>query len=76
MFAVFTWTNTAAWQETPKKQTMVMKIYKELLGTSIKSKKIAYINTVCTKSASKAFSMSVLTCATPWSSQTNIQEII
>ena len=32
---------------------MVMKTYKELLGTGIKSKKTAYINAVCTKSASK-----------------------
>ena len=33
---------------------MVIKTYKELLGTSIKKeKKIAYINTVCTKSASE-----------------------
>ena len=36
-----------------KKQIMVMKTYKELLGTCIKPKKKAYINTVCTKSASK-----------------------
>ena len=35
-----------------KKENMVMKTYKELLGTCIKSKK-ADINTVCTKSASK-----------------------
>ena len=35
-----------------KKQNVVMKTYKELLGTCIKSKK-AYINTVCIKSASK-----------------------
>ena len=33
-------------------ENMVMKAYKELLGTCIKSKK-AYINTVCIKSASK-----------------------
>ena len=33
-----------------------MKTYKELLGTCIKSKKTAYINTVCTKSASKDYS--------------------
>ena len=39
-----------------KKQKMVMKTYKELLGTCIKSKKTAYINTVCTKSASKDYS--------------------
>ena len=96
MFAVFTWTNTAARQKKikNKKQNMVMKTYKELLGTCIKSKKTAYINTVCTKSASKdysncfaifgssacqgqhAFSMSVLTCTTPWSSHTNVQELI
>ena len=73
---------------------MVMKTYKELLGTCIKSKETAYINTVRTKSASKdysncfaifgssacqgqhAFSMSVLTCTTPWSSQTYVQELI
>ena len=36
-----------------KKQNMVMETYKELLGTCIKSKKIAYINGVCTKSTSK-----------------------
>ena len=36
-----------------KKQNMVMKTYTELLGTCIKSKKTRYINTVCTKSASK-----------------------
>ena len=33
-----------------------MKTYKELPGTCIKSKKTAYINTVCTKSASKDYS--------------------
>ena len=96
MFAVFTWTNTAARQKKikNKKQNMVMKTYKELLGTCIKSKKTAYINTVCTKSASKdysncfaiygssacqgqyAFTMYVLTCAAPWSSHTNVQELI
>ena len=77
-----------------KKQNMVMKTYKELLGTCIKSKKTAYINTFCTKPASKdysncfaifgslacqgqhAFSMSVLTCTAPWSSHTNVQELI
>ena len=37
-----------------KKQNMVIKSYTELLGTCIKSKKTRYINTVCTKSASKA----------------------
>ena len=73
---------------------MIMKTYKELLGNYIKSKKAAYINTVCAKSASKdysncftifgssacqgqhAFSMSALTCTAPWSSQTNVQELI
>ena len=39
-----------------KKQNMVMKTYTELLGTCIKSKKTRYTNTVCTKSASKAYS--------------------
>ena len=39
-----------------KKQNMVMKTYTELLGTCIKSKKTRYINTVCTKSASKDYS--------------------
>ena len=56
MFAVFTWTNTAARQKKikNKKQNMVMKTYKELLGTCIKSKKkTAYINALCTKPASK-----------------------
>ena len=43
-------------KKNPKKQNMVMKTYKELLGTCIKSKKTAYINTVCTKSASKDYS--------------------
>ena len=38
-------------EKKPKKQNMVMKSYKELLGTCMKSKKTAYINTVCTKSA-------------------------
>ena len=38
------------------KQNMILKTYKELLGTCIKSKKTAYINTVCTKSASKDYS--------------------
>ena len=33
-----------------------MKTYKELLGTCIKSKKTAYINTAWTKSASKDYS--------------------
>ena len=41
MFAVFTSTNTAARQKKTKrkktKQNMVMKSYKELLGTCIKS---------------------------------------
>ena len=73
---------------------MVMKTYTEFLYTCIKSKKTEYINTVCTKLASKdysncfaifgssacqgqhAFSMSVLTCTAPWSSQTNVQELI
>ena len=32
-----------------------MKTYKERLGTCIKSKKTAYINTVCTKLASKNY---------------------
>ena len=32
-----------------------MKTYKELLGTCIKSKKTAYINTLCTKQASKDY---------------------
>ena len=43
MFAVFTWTNTAAWQKKNKnkKQNMVMKTYEELLGTCIKSKETA-----------------------------------
>ena len=77
-----------------KKQNIVMKTYKELLGTCIKSKKTVYLKTVCTKSASKdylnclaifgssacqgqhAFSMSVLTCTAPWSSHTNVQELI
>ena len=96
MFAVFTWTNTAARQNKikHKKQNMVMKTYKETPGTCIKSKKTAYMNTVCNKSASKdysncfaisgssacqgqdSFSMSVLTCTAPWSSQTNVQELI
>ena len=100
MFAVFTWTNSSQTKknqqkhEKTKKQNMVMKTYKELLGTCIKSKKTAYINTVCTKPASKdysncfaifgslacqgqhAFSMSVLTCTAPWSSHTNVQELI
>ena len=35
-----------------KKQNMVMKTYKEIFGTCIKSNK-AYINAICTKSASK-----------------------
>ena len=90
MFAVFTWTNTARQKKKQtKKQIMVMKTYKELLGTCIKSEKAAYINTVCTKSANSkdysncfaifgssacqgqhVFSMSVLTCAAPWSSHT------
>ena len=39
-----------------KKQNMVMKTYKELLGSCIKSKKTAHINTVCTKSANKDYS--------------------
>ena len=41
MFAVFTWTNTAARQKKQKikKQNMVMKTYTKLLGTCIKSKK-------------------------------------
>ena len=39
-----------------KKQNMIMKTYKELLGTCIKSKETAYINTVRTKSASKDYS--------------------
>ena len=39
-----------------KKQNTVMKNYKELLGTCIKSKETAYINTVRTKSASKDYS--------------------
>ena len=59
MFAVFTWTNSSQTKkkhEKTKKQNMVMKTYKELLGTCIKSKKTAYINTVCTKSASKDYS--------------------
>ena len=43
-------------KETTKKQNMVMKTYKELLGTCIKSKKTVYINTVCTKSTSKDYS--------------------
>ena len=43
-------------KNTTKTQNMVMKTYKELLGTCIKSKKTAYINTVCTKSASKDYS--------------------
>ena len=48
---------TAARQKKEtRKQNMVMKTYKELLGTCIKSKKTAYINTVCTKSASKDYS--------------------
>ena len=52
MFAVFTWTNKARKKKKKtKKQIMVMKTYKELLGTCIKSEKAAYINTVCTKSA-------------------------
>ena len=38
------------------KKNMVMKTYTELLGTSIKSKKTAYIFTVCIKSASKDYS--------------------
>ena len=89
-WVLFTWTTAAARQ---KKQSMVMKTYKELLGTCIKSKK-AYINTVCIKSASKdslncfaifgssacqgqhVFSMSFLTCTAPWSSHTNVQELI
>ena len=33
-----------------------MKTYKEFLGTYIKSKKAAYINTVCAKSASQDYS--------------------
>ena len=41
--------------EKTKKQNMVMKTYKELLGTCIKSKKTAYINTLCTKQASKDY---------------------
>ena len=100
MFAVFTWTNSSQTKknqqkhEKTKKQNMVMKTYKELLGTCIKSKKTAYINTLCTKPASKdywncfaifgssacqdqhAFSMSVLTCTAPWSTQKNVQELI
>ena len=39
-----------------KKQNTVMKTYKELLGTCIKSKETAYINTIRTKSASKDYS--------------------
>ena len=50
MLAVFPWTTTAVRQ---KKQYMLTETYKELLGTCIKSEKTAYINTVCTKSASK-----------------------
>ena len=41
------------WTTTASRQNMVLKTYKELLGTSIKSKKTAYLNIVCTKSASK-----------------------
>ena len=67
-----------------KKQNMVMTTYTELLGTWIKSKKTRYINTVCTKSASKDYWIMqekvmqdyVLTCTPPWSSQTNVQELI
>ena len=41
-------------QPDKKKQSMLMKTYKELLGTCLKSKK-AYINTVYTKLASKDY---------------------
>ena len=37
------------WSQT-NKQNMIMTTYKELLETCIKSKKVAYIYTVCTKS--------------------------
>ena len=48
---------TAARQKKEtRKQNMVMKTYKELLGTCIKSKKTAYINTLCTKPASEDYS--------------------
>ena len=57
MFAVFTWTNSSQITKTPKnKKNMVMTTYKELLGTCIKSKKTACINTLCTKPASKDYS--------------------
>ena len=64
MFAVFTWTNNSKTKktknkqtkETTKKQNMIIKTYKELLGTCIKSKKTAYINTLCTKPASEDYS--------------------
>ena len=51
MFAVFTWTTKAATHT--KKQNMLTKTYKKLLGTWIKSQKLAYTNTVCTKSTCK-----------------------
>ena len=94
LFAVFTWTTTAARQ---KKKT---KNGNEKLQTAswylhqIKKGIYMYINTVCTKSASKEspncfaifgssarqgqhiFSMSFLTCTAPWSSNTNVQELI
>ena len=47
MFAVFTFNTTA---NQTNKQNMLMITYKVLLGTCIKSKKVAYIYTVCTKS--------------------------
>ena len=60
MLAVFTWTNRKKTKKkqkkTTKKQNMVMKTYKEFLGTCIKSKKTAYINKLCTKPASKDYS--------------------
>ena len=61
MFAVFTWTNSSQTKKKQKKkqtkkQNMVMKTYKELLGTCIKSKKTACINALCTKPASKDYS--------------------
>ena len=55
---------TAARQKKEtRKQNMVTKTYKELLGTCIKSKKkTAYINALCTKPASKDYSNCFVIC--------------